>query len=192
MLAQPRDFQEKEEFEQLRPDFHGRQNVHRLRLDVSRLVAARYFIVFMGAVLLLSLAAQALFWDGGVTLSRVFKIALVAVLGPGLVWAASDKEMGLLKELERRTRQLEQRVRENKALNRMTQDHLADCFSDSPEHHHGTAPVRQLPEKTQEIVIEAVPAQVRSDSRNVIVLDPEDNDYDHSYFEATPASTQTR
>ena len=192
MLAQPRVFQENEEFEQLRPDYQGKQNVHHIRLDVSRLVAARYFIVFMGAVLLLSVAAQALFWDGGVTLSRVFKIALVAVLGPGLVWAASDKEVRLLRELERRTRQLEQRVRENKALNRMTQDHLSDCYSDTPAHHHGAPVVRQLPENTQGSVIEAAPAHVRSDSKNVIVLDPEDNEYDRRYFEATPVPAETR
>jgi hypothetical protein len=113
--------------EQLRPDFTGLGSVERVKSEVYRLAAARYFIIFLGAAMLLSIAAQALWFDGGVSLSRVMKIGLVSILGPGLVWAASDKEVRLLQELERRNRQLEQRVRENKALNRMTQAHLADC-----------------------------------------------------------------
>ena len=54
------------------PDLSGIPNTRRLRLDVNRLVAARYFIILMGAVLLLSVLAQALFFDGGVSLSPSF------------------------------------------------------------------------------------------------------------------------
>lgn len=91
----------------------------------------------MGALLLLSLVVQALFLDGGVGYPRVFKIALVDLLGPGLIFAASDKEVRLLQELDQRGRQLDQRIRENKALNRMTQAPLGDCLTDrQPFHHH--------------------------------------------------------
>lgn len=131
-------------FEELRPDFTGLGSIERVRSEVYRLVAARYFVIFLGAAMLLSIAAQALWFDGGVSLSRVLKIGLVSILGPGLVWAASDKEVRLLQELERRNRQLEQRVRENLALNRMTQAHLADC-SIGPSEHQPAPRVHRLP-----------------------------------------------
>jgi len=184
MLQQARVSPKKDLLEQLWPDFQGMQSVQRIRQDVSRLVAARYFIVFMGAVFLMSLAVQALFLDGGVTLSRVFKVALVSVLGPGLVWAASDKEVRLLRELDKRNRQLEQRVRENKALNQMTQEHLSDCFAMDVEEHPPAPAHPQLRPVANEVFTEAEPAHLRPDYENVVVLDPEDNNYDRRYFEA--------
>lgn len=134
MLEQIRLGRRDQGIEQLRPDFTGLGSIEQVKSEVYRLVAARYFIMFMGAAMLLSIAAQALWFDGGVSFSRVLKIGLVSILGPGLVWAASDKEVRLLQELERRNRQLEQRVRENKALNRMTQAHLADCSTGPSEY----------------------------------------------------------
>ena len=131
---------QKSGIEQLRANFKGMEDVGRIRADVQRLVAARYFVVFLGAAMLFSLVAQALFLDAAMSLDRVLKVALVAILGPGLVWAASDKEVRLLRELDKRNRQLEQRIRENKALNQMTQAHLADCLTSVPprqEVHQG-------------------------------------------------------
>ena len=55
---------------------------------------------------------------------------MVSILGPGLVWLITDKEINLLGQLEKHNKQLEQRNRENKALNRMAQSHLAECLSD--------------------------------------------------------------
>ena len=127
--------------EQLRPDFTGLGSIEQVRAEVYRLVAARYFVIFLGAAMLLSIAAQAFWFDGGVSFSRIFKIGVVSILGPELVWAASDKEVRLLQELERRNRQLEQRVRENMALNRMTQAHLADCITGPSEYE----PASQTP-----------------------------------------------
>jgi hypothetical protein len=120
-------------------------SIEQVRSEVYRLVAARYFVIFLGAAMLLTVAAQFLFFDGGVSFSRVLKIGLVSILGPGLVWAASDKEVRLLEELERRNRQLEQRVRENKALNRMTQAHLADCSTGPSEYQTAPQPYRLPP-----------------------------------------------
>ena len=65
MLEQVRIPRGNRGLDQLMPDLSGMQNVQQLRLDINRLVAARYFIIFMGAVLLLSVVAQALFFDGG-------------------------------------------------------------------------------------------------------------------------------
>ena len=113
----------------------------------------------------------------------MFKVGLVALLGPGLIWAASDKEVRLLHELENRSRQLDQRVRENKALNRMTQAHLADCLTDEPVYHPAPEKLRLLP-AAHEVFTEPAPIQFRSDVKNVMVLDPEDNNYDRRYFEA--------
>ena len=190
MLQQARMSRDYEGLEQLKPDLSGMHTLHRIHLEVDRLVVARYFIIIMGAVLLLSLAAQALFFDGGVSFSRVLKVALVSVLGPGLIWAASDKEVRLLKELAKRNRQLEQRVQENKALNRMTQAHLADCLTEAPSYHAAPPRHRVLPD-SQEMFTESAQAEVRSDFQNVIVLDPDDDSYDRRYFEPAGSARTT-
>jgi hypothetical protein len=114
---------------QLSVDPESMGSGQQVRIDTGRLSAARYIVIFLGAAMLLSLVVQALWLGGDVTLSRVIKVGLVAILGPSLFWAASGKELSLLGELQKRSSQLEQRVRENKALNRMTQAHLAECLS---------------------------------------------------------------
>ena len=191
MLQQVRIPRGNRGIDQLMPDLSGMQNVQRLRLDINRLVAARYFIIFMGAVLLLSVAVQALFLDGGVSLSRVFKVVLVSLLGPGLVWAASDKEVRLLQELDKSSQQLDQRVQENKALNRMTQAHLADCLTVASAPHYQAPPEHQPHQDTREVFTEPAQFEVRSDFQNVIVLDPDDDSYDRRYFEPAGASRTT-
>ncbi len=190
MLQQARMPWGPERIGQLIPDIQDKQNLSRIRSDVNRLVVARYVILFMGAALLLSVGIQALFLDGGVAYSRVFKIALVAIIGPGLVWAASDKEVRLLLELDKNSRRLAQKVKENKALNRMTQDHLADCLSDHMQsqpqahaHAQDQAPYRLQPGASA-IFTEAEPEPLRSDLKNVVVLDPADDSYDRRYFQA--------
>ena len=131
--------------EQLSSDPESTRTDEQVHIDIGRLNAARYIVIFLGAAMLLSLVVQALWLGGDVTLSRVLKVGLVAILGPSLLWAASGKELNLLRELKKRTNQLEQRVRENKALNRMTQAHLAECLSPPPFHQptpradHGNA-----------------------------------------------------
>ncbi len=120
MLLQARMPKGPQGIEQLNSDFRDQQDLSEIRSDVNRLVMARYFILVMGAALLLSVGLQALFLEDGVAYSRVFKIALAAIIGPGLVWAASDKEVRLLLALDKNHRKLDQKVRENKALNRMT------------------------------------------------------------------------
>ena len=191
MLQQARMHRGNSGMDQPMPGISGEQKVQRLRMDVSHLVAARYFIIFMGVVLLLSVAAQALFFDGGVSLSRVFKIALVSLLGPGLVWAASDKEVRLLQELDKSSQQLDQRVQENKALNRMTQAHLADCLTVASAPHHSAQPEHRSAEETREVFTAPAQYEVRSDFQNVIVLDPEDDNYDRRYFEPAGSSRTT-
>ena len=112
------------------PDSMGiGQNVH---IDTGLLNAARYIVILLGAALLVSLVVQAVWLDGDLTLSRALKVGIVAILGPALFWAASGKELSLLRELQNCNGQLEQRVRENKALNRMTQAHLAECLTVAP------------------------------------------------------------
>ena len=200
MLQQARMGNKASGFPGFGPDRQAIRDVKTIRIEVNRLALARYFVISMGAVLLLSLGIQALFMEEGVALSRVFKVALVALLGPGLLWAASDKEVRLLEELDTRSLQLEQRIRENKALNRMTQEHLADCFTESraehpsdfvQPHHDYNQPVPLLPvlhRDPEPIFCQANSAleprsEVRSDSKNVIVLDPDDDSYDRRYFE---------
>ena len=168
---------------QVRQDCEEMRNERTIRLDINRLVMARYFVVFFGAVLLLSLPAQAFLLGEGVSFSRVLIVTLVAVMGPGLVWASSDKEVRLLRQLGTRDQQLEQRTRENMALNRMTQAHLADCLNSSQEpdspfdlpplvrdHAHGGNEPSWSP--------------LRPDFKNVVVLDPADQNFDRRYFEA--------
>ena len=131
--------------EQLSVDPESMGGGHQVHIDIGRLNAARYIVILLGAALLLSLVVQAFWLGGDVTLSRVLKVGLVAILGPSLLWAASGKELSLLSELQKRSSQLEQRIRENKALNRLTQAHLAECFSPAPSLQqesravHGTA-----------------------------------------------------
>ena len=192
MLQQARMSGGPEKFDPLIPDFKDKQNMSRIRSDVNRLVVARYIILFMGAALLLSVGVQALFLDGGVAYSRVFKIALVAIIGPGLIWAASDKEVRLLLLLDKNNSRLNQKVKENKALNRMTQDHLADCLSDhmhsQPQAHTQAQAQHQLQPGASAIFTEAEPTPLRSDLRNVVVLDPEDYNFDRRYFQAAATS----
>ena len=188
MLQQAKMGADTQRFEQPVPEIQNKQNISRIRSDVNRLVVARYVILFMGAALLLSVGIQALFLDGGVAYSRVFKIALVAIIGLGLIWAASDKEVRLLLELDRNNSKLDQKVRENKALNRMTQDHLASCFSEPMQRQtqaqaqSGSQP--QLQPAVSEIVSEPAAQNYRSDLKHVMVLDPNDNNYDRRYFQA--------
>ena len=190
MLQQARMPSGTERIEQLIPDFRDRQNMSSIRSDVNRLTVARWVILFMGAALLLSVGVQALFLDGGVAYSRVFKIVLVAIIGPGLIWAASDKEVRLLLELDKNNRRLDQKVKENKALNRMTQDHLADCLSDHVPSHPQAHPqeMPRLKPGASAIFTEAEPKPLRSDLKNVVLLDPEDDNYDRRYFQAAATS----
>ena len=192
MLQQAKMGADTQRFEQPVPEIQNKQNLSRIRSDVNRLVVARYVILFMGAALLLSVGIQALFLDGGVAYSRVFKIALVAIIGPGLIWAASDKEVRLLLELDRNNSKLDQKVRENKALNRMTQDHLASCFSEPMQEHSQaqaqaqakSGPRPQLKPAVSEMVSEPAAQHYRSDIEHVMVLDPSDNNYGRRYLQA--------
>lgn len=158
-----------------------------VRIDTGRLNAARYIVIFLGAAMLLSLVVQALWLGGDVTLSRVIKVGLVAILGPSLFWAASGKELSLLGELQKRTSQLEQRVRENKALNRMTQAHLAECLSlaqpqqPDPNVDHGRADdFSNWPE-----------VYVGPDTHSVLVSSPEGVKLVHRQPEAITATMST-
>ena len=118
--------------------------------------------------------------------------SLVAIIGPGLVWAASDKEVRLLLELDRNNSKLDQKVKENKALNRMTQEHLASCFSEPMQGHSQaqaqtqaqSGPRPRLQPAVSEMVSEQAAHHYRSDIEHVMVLDPNDNNYDRRYFQA--------
>ena len=122
---------------------------------------------------------------------RVFKVALVSLLGPGLIWAASVKEVRLLQELDKSSRQLDQRVQENKALNRMTQAHLADCLTVAPAQHDPAPPEHRSHPATRDVFTEPRQYEVRSDFQNIMVLDPDDDNYDRSYFEPAGSSRTT-
>lgn len=114
---------------QLKSDFTGLGDTSRIRTDARRAMMARYFVLAVGVAMLLWLLAHALGFGGAVGLIHAIRVITVAVLGPTLVWIASDREIRLLHELEKRGKQLKQRVQEITALNRMTQDHLAECFT---------------------------------------------------------------
>ena len=116
---------------QIANDFPERVNVQSLQADARRLVAARYFILLMGVGMLFWLAAQ-MFLGGGVTFIGGLRVVLVSILGSGLVWAVSDKELRLIGQLQRKTSEVTQRSREVSSLNRMAQAHLADCSVDGP------------------------------------------------------------
>jgi len=132
MLGQLRQNTWDNRTEYLRPDFGETEEVTRIRAEVNRLAMFRHFMLFMGAGLLLWLAAKVLWLDGSMTFIGMARVALAAVLGPALAWLASDQEIRLLRELDKHSQQLEQRVRETSALNRMMQAHLAECLPDLP------------------------------------------------------------
>lgn len=132
MLGQLRQSTWENRAKYLRPDFGDTDEVMRIRAEVNRLATFRYFILFLGAGLLLWLAAKVLWLDGNMTFIGMLRVALAAMLGPALAWLASDKEIRLLRELDKHSQQLEQRIRETSALNRLMQAHLADCAPDFP------------------------------------------------------------
>lgn len=132
MLGQLRQNTWDNRAEYLRPDLGDTEEVTRIRAEVNRLATARYLFLFMGAGLLLWLVAKVLWLDGSMTFIGMLRVALAAVLGPAVAWLASDKEVRLLRQLDKHSQQLEQRVRETSALNRMMQAHLAECVPTFP------------------------------------------------------------
>ena len=163
----------------------------RIRDDVNRLVAARYFILAMGIALIAWLGVRLLVLNVDLTSLQVLRAVMVAVIGPGLAWAASDKELGLLRVVDGRNQEIAQRERENLALNKMTQDHLAECLATAtpgPRVHVGThverspAP-KMLPDRPSTLD-NHFGTKLRPDADKVIVLDPDDNEIDYRYFEA--------
>ena len=108
-------------------------NVERIRADAQRLVAARHLVLLMGLGFLVWLGAHVLL-GGSITSMGVGMVGLISVLAPVLVWAVSENELNLLKQLERQISQVDQRKRENLALNRMAQAHLAECFANVSEY----------------------------------------------------------
>ena len=118
--------------QQATTEFRYRGDIHRLRIDAHRLVAARYFVFTVAVGMLLWLAAQVLFLGGDVSGVVMARIVMVSIFGAGLVWVVTDKEIRLLRQLEDKNGKLAQRERETKALNRLAQDHFADCFAQAP------------------------------------------------------------
>ena len=145
-------------------------DIQRLRADVRRLMTARYFVFFLGAAILSILAAQLLWLGGSVTVKSVAQVILIAVLGPGLVWAVSTEELRLRRALMNQNFQVRQRTRELVALNRMAQAHLTSCpasvtvYSETPEGPEG-------PPQAAGALAERADTQPTSDFRNHIGLD---------------------
>ena len=129
MLAHRKMGEENLGLGQLRPDFSGLGDVKRIRTDAQRALAARYIIILVGGAMLLWLVAHMFGIGGALSFSHTIRVVLVAVMGPIIVWFASERELRLLRELETRNKQLKQRVQEVTALNRMTQAHLSECYS---------------------------------------------------------------
>ena len=163
----------------------------RIRDDVNRLLAARYFILAMGFALFAWLGVRAFILDVDFTFIQVLRVVMVAVIGPGLAWAASDKQLRLLRILDHRNQEIAQRERENLALNKMTQDHLAECLATptpGPRIHvgyaaeHHPAP-KMLPDQASTLELH-FDAPLRSDADKVIVLEPGEGGIDLRYFEA--------
>ena len=171
--------------EQLSVDPESMGSGQQVQIDIGRLNAARYIVIFLGAAMLLSLVVQALWLGGDVTLSRVLKVGLVAILGPCLLWAASGKELSLLRELQKRTSQLEQRIRENKALNRMTQAHLAECLSPVPPHQ----PEPRADHGSADNFSSWPSVYVRPDTDSILVHGPEGVNRIHRQHEAVAAGS---
>ncbi|PKB79282.1 MAG: hypothetical protein BZY88_14160 [SAR202 cluster bacterium Io17-Chloro-G9] len=157
------------------------KDAQKIRSDVQRLVAARYFIVLMGMGLVAWLGIQAYFMGAEVTFMDAVRVFTVALIGPGLAWAASDKELRLLRVVDRRNSEIEQRERENLALNRMTQDHLAECFGATHPAHTSMA---MLSQHAGSDLDHKFGPKLRPDVDKFVVLDPDDSDVDHRYFEA--------
>lgn len=159
--------------------------------DVNRLVAARYFILAMGIALIAWLGVRIFVLNVDLTFIQVLRPVVVAVIGPGLAWAASDKELRLLRVLDRRNQEIAQRERENLALNKMTQDHLAECLATATPgprvhvatHVERTPTPKMLPDHSSNLDYQ-IETQVRPDADKVIVLDPGDGVFDYRYFEA--------
>ena len=159
--------------------------------DVNRLLAARYFILAMGVALIAWLGIRAFALNVDFTFIQVLRVLVVAVIGPGLAWAASDKELRLLRVLDRRNQEIDQRERENLALNKMTQDHLAECLAAAtpgPRVHVAThverSPTPKMLTDHSYNLDEHFETQLRPDADKVIVLDPSDGEIDYRYFEA--------
>ncbi|MCH7713482.1 MAG: hypothetical protein IIC99_07650 [Chloroflexi bacterium] len=157
------------------------RDVRHIRADVYRLVAARYFILLMGVGLVAWLGIQAYVLGESISLLSALRVITVAIMGPGLAWLASDKELRLLRVVDRRNSEIEQRVRENLALNRMTQEHLAECFGKSqPASHVKT----MLPEQAGSGLDQKFGPKLRPDIGKVVVMETDDHEVDHRYFEA--------
>ena len=103
-----------------------------------RFAAARHFVLAMATAVFLWEAFQ-VFWMAQPSLFRgAVGICLIAMLVPVMVWA-SNRERHLSQLIEERERQLAQRSKELKALNRLFQTHLAEQFRSETSSRDGSA-----------------------------------------------------
>ncbi|MCH7997499.1 MAG: hypothetical protein IIB11_06990 [Chloroflexi bacterium] len=103
-----------------------------------RFAAARHFVLAMATAVFLWEAFQ-VFWMAQPSLFRgAVGICLIAMLVPVMVWA-SNREKHLSQLIEERERQLAQRSKELKALNRLFQTHLAEQFRSETSSREGSA-----------------------------------------------------
>ncbi len=72
----------------------------------------------------------------------------------------------------------------------MTQAHLADCLTVTPS-YHSAPPKHRVLQESGEVFTEPARAEARSDFQNVIVLDPDDYNYDRRYFEPAGSAHTT-
>ena len=102
-----------------------------------RFAAARHFVLAMATAVFLWEAFQ-VFWMAQPSVFRgVVGICLIAMLVPVMVWASNrEKHLGQL--IEERERQLAQRSKELKALNRLFQTHLAEQFRSETSSREGS------------------------------------------------------
>ena len=103
-----------------------------------RFAFARHFVLALATAVFLWEAFQ-VFWMAQPSLFRgAVGICLIAMLVPVMVWA-SNREKHLSQLIEERERQLAQRSKELKALNRLFQTHLAEQFRSETSSREGSA-----------------------------------------------------
>ena len=103
-----------------------------------RFAVARHSVLAMATAVFLWEAFQ-VFWMAQPSMFRgAVGICLIAMLVPVMVWA-SNREKHLSQLIEDRERQLAQRSKELKALNRLFQTHLAEQFRSETSSREGSA-----------------------------------------------------
>ena len=109
-----------------------KEQTRRSRAALHRLLGVQYLVLLMGVAVFLLKAYQIFGLGRELSVRGGVEVFLAAVVVPALVWIVTKEELRLRRNLYERYKEIEQREQETRALNRLMQTHLTECFEKGP------------------------------------------------------------